>query len=386
MLLCTAVHAQALPDSVRVRFTFDPLSLYKPSGGFGLGGGMEVTNLLRMGSTLKVDAYVAEHRGAYGVAFAPRDLLREGFTSAITAYYETQGRLAYHGIGPATRDNVRVFVDADAFEGGVYGGYRRGALGGLATVRFRTGQISSFKDDTDDAFDRLDERSAFRLEEAIGKRVEGVTTGAALYLDTRDSPYRPFAGVMADAGVEVFTGSPASTVQPRASLSVYAPVGTAGVAARAMAVVTRPFDADDPVPLVLLPRLDNSLVPGFHSGRFAARDLVVLDVRMQHPIQLWLDERITGRIATDAFVVLAAFNAYDDLFTDVRWAPTWKERFEPEAPYPLRASVGVGLHAYDPETKKPLYTVVAGLSAEGISLSTLTFTLDPRKLRPLWRW
>ena len=50
------------------------------------------------------------------------------------------------------------------------------------------------------------------------------------------------------------------------------------------------------------------------------------------------------------------------------------------------AAVGVGLHAYDPETKKPLYTVVAGLSAEGISLSTLTFTLDPRKLRPLWRW
>lgn len=371
-------------DSVETRFVFDPLSLYRPSGGFGVGGRFEATHLGWPGSQLTVEAYLAQHRGDYAVTFAPRDLLRDGLASAFTVRYETQGRLPYYGLGPRTTDNVRLFVDADLFSAGAFVGLRRGAVGVLGSVRGRSGALYSYKNDTDDAFDRLDERSAFVLEASVDERVQGASAGGVLYADTRDHAYRPTRGVLAWAGADVFAGSPEAVFQPVASLTGHLPLGRSILTGRALVVFTRPL-GNGPVPLMLVPRFDNrfALVP---SARLAGRDLALVDVTFQHPVALPYDPRLVGELSTDVFVLVGAFNAYDDLFAEARWAPSWRARFDGRGRTPLRALVGAGLHTYNPQTRKPFFTAGLGLSADGIALSTLTFSLDPRQLRPLWRW
>ncbi len=387
MLFCAlplCAQQEAASDTVEVRPTFDPLSIYKPSGGFGLGGGLDVRNLWLPGSRLTIDAYIAQHRGAYEIAFAPRDLLSEGLAGAVSVRYETQGRLPYYGIGPRTVDRVRLFINADMGDFAGHVGYRRGSTGVLGAVRFLSGTLSSYRNDTHNAFNRLDENSAARLADDQGERVSGASLGATFYADTRNDPYRPMSGALLYAGTEAFWGTAASShshLRHSLSASYHLPVGSVVLAFRSLAVHTQTRD-DTALPILLLPRLSNRFVAGIGSGRLAANDILLFDVRAEAPIPTLVEDRVQST----GFVILSAFNAYDNLFTQARLVPSWADTFGPSRRYPLRSSIGVGMTGYSPETGRPIYTATVGYSADGIAASTLTLNLDPRQFRPLWRW
>ncbi len=380
--LPAAAQEAAPSEEVAVHPYFDIISLYKPSAGFGLGGGVEVTNLVRPGSRLKLDAYIAQHAGEYEVGFFPRDLFKEGVSGGASARYETNGRLAYYGIGPRTTKNNRLFVETDEVALAGHVGLRRGTTGVVATAGYRTGTLSSFEDDVENAFSRLDATSAARIVRDEGQRVSGVSAGATAYLDRRDETEMPRRGVLLTAGGEGFAdteGTGFSFLRFHTSAAAHVPAGNLTFVLRALALHTVPLDRD--LPLVLLPRLGHNVAVGPGSARFTGNDLLLLDVQVQHPVA-----NLHPRYATDGFLILSAYNVYDNLFTDARLQPSWAEKFDDAARYPLRASFGAGLRAYTRESRKVVFTAAAGFSADGLAFSTLSFSFDPRRLRTPWRW
>lgn len=367
---------------VTVQPRFDVTALYKPSAGFGVGGGVDVRNLGWPGSHLALDAYVAQHAGAYDGAFFSRDLLQEGVALGVSAGYETYGRLAHYGLSPATTKNNKLQVESDHTFLAGHAGVRRGMLGLMATTRYQSGAVHSYRDDIDNAFSRLDSASTQRLRRDVGERVAGLSLGAVAYLDRRDAPVLTRDGMLLTAGVEGFHDlGPAGYdyVQGHVSAMVFVSSGAATFVARALALHTEPLG--DPLPLVLLPRLSHRLAVGPGSGRFTGNDLLLFDLQVYHPVpNLYPD------VTTDGFLVVGAFNAYDNLFTDARLVPSWTEKFEPARRYPLRAAVGAGIRAYQTSRPTTVLSGAVGLSADGFVVSTLSFTLAPTRLRAPWRW
>ena len=131
---------------------------------------------------------------------------------------------------------------------------------------------------------------------------------------------------------------------------------------------------------MLLPHLGHRVAIGPGPGRLAGNDLVVFDVQVQHALP-----NRNATYGTRGFVALSAYNAYDNLFTDARLAPSWAEKFAPARRYPLRAAVGVGVHVFQRDTGAHTLTGTLGLSADGVAFSTF-FNYDPRRLRIPWRW
>lgn len=361
---------------------FDIVSLYKPSAGFGLGGGVDVLHLWLPQSRLSVDAYVAQHAGEYEVAFFPRDVFRDGLSGGVSARYETHGRLPFYGLGPRSTKNNRLRVEVESISAAGHVGVRRGPLGVLASAGYQTHVLGSFEDDIENASSRLDARSTARITRDEDTRASGATLGATAYLDRRDHVEMPRNGTLLTAGAEGFLDTEATDydfVRFHASASTYVPAGDFTFGFRALALHTEPLGDD--LPLVLLPRLSHRVTVGPESGRFTGNDLLVLDVTVQHPVP-----NLHPTLATDGFLVLSAYNAYDNLFTDVRLLPSWAEKFDPAERYPLRAAFGAGILAYMPETRNVVFTAAIGISADGFATSTLSFNFDPRKLRTPWRW
>lgn len=375
--------AQTAADhEVQIRPHFDITTLYRNSAGFGLGGGVDVLNLQRPGSQLSVDAYVAQHAGEYEIAFFPHSLLRQGVAGGVSATYETHGRRPFYGIGPATTKNNRLRVETELISVAGHMGYRKGQGGLVSTLRYRTGVLGSYGDDIDNALTRLDAPSAARLARDLDQRVSGVSLDVSAYLDRRDEPWLSAKGVLLEAGAEGFLdteGSGYDYLQFHTGAIAFLPLGDVTFVLRGFALHTEPLG--DPLPLLLLPRLSQRLAVGPGTGRFAGNDILLFDVQAQHPVP-----NLYEKYATDLFAVLGAYNVYDNLFTDARLAPSWAKKFAPADRYPLRAAFGVGIRAYDPQKRNAVLTGTIGVSADGFTLSSITFTLDPHRLRTPWRW
>ena|GEM_PF-1081031 len=382
-------------DRVRVRPRLAPSALYSETRGFGIGGGIGVTNLLWRGSEATLDLRLQQR--AQGVALTvytgdPYDSSVYGTFSGVAS---TTQRRRYFGVGPFSDGDDAFFLDHNAASAEArLGLYPLGHTGLIVQPSARLlydrflGISDASPEQTPAAV--LDPASVAALGTEDEHRY-GLSLGLEVGSDLRDWRAYPRRGTFATLEGRRFVALDGSDLRfTRVAVATigYLPIrGRTALIGRFDLVVTRSDDADgdgtgDAIPFYYLPTLDDRLAAPFSADRLIGRDVAVGALGVRLPVVDFL-----GVYGIDALVMGYLGNVYDDVFEQFRPTVAFESTLAPgsEAGAALRPALGLGIGLVNLDKERVVIGGLLGIGSGGIRLATLRVAYDLRDARPLFR-
>ncbi|MFN3595672.1 MAG: hypothetical protein ACK41D_00200 [Rubricoccaceae bacterium] len=374
------------PDTSRARLsfspTFAPLTLYSPSYGFGVEGGLTVRNAVRPGSEVIVGARVSQFLQRADVVVLTADPHAEPVFGALALSAEATTRRRYYGTGPLAPAAARHNLAYTALTADARAGYYPLGHSGLLLqpgVRLTWDRLRRADEDAPGARDLLGDASRAALDEALGQTRAGVSLGLDVSsdrLDRRLYPRRGSAGRLEARRFYALDGSGLRFNRAVAQGTGFLPLGRLVLVGEATAALTR-ADGDAPLPFAYLPTLDDRIVPAYPTDRLAGRDVVALGLGGRYPLFA-----LPGLAGLDAYAMAYFGNAYTDVFAE--FSPAVSLRAPAggaSGRAPLRPSLALGGQVVNLAREAVIVGGVIGLSPEGFQLVALELTYDLRAPR-----
>ena len=275
----------------RVRPIVSPSTLYSPSKGVGIGGGVAVDGLFRPDDHLQVEARLAQRlQGAFG-EYVTADPDRSRLFGHFGAAAWTTTRTRFVGHGPDSPADAELFLDRLAAEAEVRLGWMPRPGGAVLiepTLRVRYDRLRGYEETVEGGLAEIDGRDLARLDALEGEARYGGEAALIAVVDTRDIPSMPSRGLYAHAEAARFQaadGSGLGFTRAEALAYLFRPAllqlpyipDRGAFFVRFNGVITRQ-DGDDPLPWVYLPDLDGDLLVGYPRSEFVGRDAISLGV------------------------------------------------------------------------------------------------------------
>lgn len=363
--------ASGLSGSIRVY----PGSFWSSTMGVGIGVGYELEGITGSTSSLLFVAKPSIHRGIYEASYVTRDPYGGTPFIGLAAYYETTGRTRYYGVGPYSDSERRVFIEDDLLRLRLRAGFPPGDGAWIIqpVAEFWTVAVDSFRNDDDEAYEAMSDRSQQVLRVAEG--ADGAISYAALGLElgrffTRD---RSHAGSGVQATAEWFhpvRSDGRSFVRVGGHVQLDEPIGPRQLLARmAFAAI---IDGSDDVPYFLLPRLGGRLMPGLARDRLRGDSFFVVNLGVEQPIINLFDYA-----GLDLVLMASVGNVYNDFIEQFSPRISFDDRLSPDGRVPLRPAIAGGFRVFFGERPFEL-TVLAGTSPERLSVVTFRIHRDIR--------
>lgn len=379
---------------MRIRPVVSPSALYSVSKGFGLGGGIAVSDVLGRGDHLQIEARLAERlQGAYGEYRTGRADTDPLFVLLGAAAWTTD-RTRFAGHSPHSNADGDLFLDRSVALAEARLGWSPAGPGGVLlqpALRLRMDRLRGFEEANPGSLERVREEDLRRLDTLQQDRRLGAEVALAVVRDTRNIRARPSRGSYLQAEVSRFQtldGSKLGFTRVQATGYAFRPAlirlpflpERGALFVRANGVVTRD-DGEDPLPWVYLPEAERDLLVGYPRSEFVGRDALSLGVGARGVIA-----EAIGAFLVEGVAMGIVGAAYDDVFREF----TPRVRFDgarvPDGErVPLSPSVAVGLNLHFLDRERPIVGVLVGAGPQGISLASLRLVYGLRDFRPRFR-
>lgn len=376
---------------LRVRPIFSPESLYPGSRGAGLNGGVAVSNLARGGDHLQVEGLLAQHQqSAFGTyqTGEPRGAPLFGLVGASVL---TTTRFGFHGTGPHSDPDGKLFLDRSGWElEGRVGWSPAGPRGVLLqpTVRYRADRLRGYTPVGDTTLAHVMARDRLQLDGLVGDARSGFSAGLSALWDTRNNEARPVRGAYLQGAASRFFSTDGSglrfnRVETTGYLFRPAPFRLpfqperGAVYARATGVVVRESGADG-LPFLYLPVLRHDLLVGWPEKSFVGQDALSVGVGARGVVV----NRV-GAFRIEGNVLALVGAAYDDVFRE--FTPRVSFSSDPVAEgadVPLRPSVGFGLNLHYRDSERPIFGALLGVGPHGLDLTSFRLVIGLERYRP----
>ncbi|CAN5619951.1 hypothetical protein BH23BAC4_BH23BAC4_05080 [soil metagenome] len=384
-LLFNPMAIQGDTTGIKISPLLDPMVLYSPARGLGIGGGVQIDNLGAEGTEIVLEALFAQRLQRFRFeAFSSNPYQTQRYV-AFGGAVSNSARRSFFGFGATSTEDNEVWLHHT----GTYLETRFGlhlnedrSLLVQPTVRFSTDILQSADEVQEGALARISSQTDTGIYESlsttlVGGLRHGLEFGLEAAFDSRDVPTYPKTGILATVAGRRFQSTDGS------GLGYWS--GTAGsygflqlrpryvAFANATVSITR---SDDPLPLFHLPLLDNELLPAYAGFRFAGRDRVLIGAGLRFPV--------VGTPAfpfrADGLVAIRLGGAYDDVFS--QFEPRISlDRFAKEPA--LKPALIVG-GAFLTGSDRYVVGGMIGIGPEGFSVAVLRLSFDPRDFnRPL---
>ncbi len=360
-----------------MRPTLDVLRVWGGSYGWGLPLGLRVRDQERE-FVSRLDLYPAQHLGRYRLRTELGDVRAPGWYGNLLLRHEVTRRRPFFGFGADAPEQGRVLTRVVRQESWLRVG--RNAPSGIGVHVFGgLRHINRPRVVDDDTTAMLALRDQVILDDTRG--VTGLTVGLRLQRDTRNANERPTKGYLVDAQIEEFVGvGGTDDLYGRGAISLYGYVPLmrdATIALRAIAVTTI-AQHDGELSYLLLPQLDNRYIAGTSRQRFVDNDVLALTMEARAPsFALPLapfDVQFTAQAS-----LAQVYNAIEDQFSFRVGSDTDGRRL------PLRAFGGIGARVYNAGQDNLFVGGYLGTGTVTLSIGTVRFENDNRRLRELWR-
>jgi len=382
----------AAADSThRLRFhpLFTPTSLYSPSRGFGIGGGVQIDGLgVQPDAELRLETRLSQRFQSGQVAYYTGDPYLRSIYGLVAGAVTTTNRLTYYGDGPRTLPEGKLFLDQISAEGEARVGwypYRSTGLLVQPVARFRFDRLRDFEEGVDSAFTRVDTAALAAVRDHDRY---GIAVGIEIAGDTRDRRDSPRHGGLFQGGLSRFMaldGSGLGFNRLEASGYFFFPAlvqlpflperGT--IFLRSSLVITRE-DEGDALPYYYLPVLDHELLAGFPQRRFVGRDGFSVGVGARGTVLA-----VLGAVLLEGVGMVMVGGAYDNIFDDFSPRITFDpDPVEEGERVPLRPSVAIGANIVTIDRERPIVGGMIGFGPEGFVLASLRVVFDIRDYRP----
>jgi hypothetical protein len=394
-----AAAAVAPPDTTRpaveVELRFQPAALYSASRGFGIGGGVGITNLGWAGSEVELAARLSQRFQSASAYLYTQDPYEASLYGLVGGRVRTSSVQRFYGLGPEADRDDRLELDftSAAVEGRV-GWYPFGHTGLLVQpgVQLQWDHLSSFEDADDDPTTFPDEASIASLEAVEGEIRSGVFAGLEVSHDTRDRLVMTRRGILAEAAFHRFFSL--DDVDPeglqfnrfQARLFGFQPLMGRRVVlfGRAVAAVTRADDdpTGERLPFFYRPVLDGDLLSGYTGDRFFGRDLLAFGGGVRFPL---VD--LFGRYGIDGALVADLGSSYHDIADQFSPSVSFERDVtaDEDGNFPLRPGAGFGISLVNLDRERDVAAILIGVSPEGVTLTGFQIVYDFRDLLPLFR-
>ncbi len=381
---------------MRVRPIFSLSSLYSPSKGFGVGGGVALNRVALENDHLQIEARLSERfQGAFG-EYLTGDVRRDPVVMTLGGAGWTTSRTRFVGHGPRSEPSGSLFLDRAAAEAEVRVGWSPLGPGGLLLqpkVRFQFDRIRGFEESDDDGLESIRPLDLERLQALEGTDRYGIEVALSAIRDTRDIRAMPSRGsyLQAQAGrFQSLDGSGLGYWQAQGLAYAFRPAlfrlpfipDRGALFVRATAVVTRE-DGDEGggLPWIYLPDLDRDLLVGYPRSEFIGRDALSLGVGARGVI----GEAI-GAFLFEGVAMAMVGAAYDDVFEE--FTPTLafsRDSITDEGSIPFLPSLAVGMNIHFIDRERAIIGALLGVGPTGTSLAGLRLVYGLGDYRPRLR-
>ena len=362
-----------------MRPAIDFLRIWGGSYGWGLPVGLRVRDDERAFIS-RLDVYPAQHLGRYRLRTELGDVRDPGWYGNLQLRHEVTRRRPFFGFGADAPEDARVTTRVVRQETWLRIG--RNAPSGIGTHVYggiRHINRPRIVEVEGDSAAMLAPRDQAVLDRTRG--VTGLTVGLRLRRDTRNANERPTRGYLVDAQVEEFVGVGGTDDRyGRGAVSVYGYVplfSDATIALRAIAVTTI-AQHDGELSYLLLPQLDNRYIAGTSRQRFVDNDVLALTVEARSPSFEIPLAPFEAQFTAQASLA-QVYNAIEDQFSLRVGSDTDGRRL------PLRAFGGIGARVYNAGQDNLFVGGYIGRGTVSLSIGTVQFERDTRRLRELWR-
>jgi hypothetical protein len=390
-----ATEATETADAVvrmRVRPIVSPGALYSGSRGFGVGGGVAVSNLARGGDHLQVEGRVSQRiQSAFG-AYQTGEPEVASLFGLVGGAALTTSRFPFHGTGPHSDPDGKLYLDRSEWEVEGRLGWSPAGPGGLLlqpTVRYRADRLRGYTEIGDSTFAYVSATDRAALDSLVGGSRSGVSVGLSALTDTRNNDARPVRGAYLQGAAARFFSTDGSGLRfnrfeatgylfrPAPFRLPFQPERGA-VFVRAAGVVVREDGVDSGLPILYYPVLDRDLLVGWPAKSFVGRDALSVGVGARGVV---VDRVGAFRVEGTALALLGA--AYDDVFSE--FSPRVSLSSDPVAvgeDVPLRPSFGVGLNLHYRDRERPLVGGLIGIGPGGITATSFRIIVGLDRYRP----
>ena len=378
----------------RVRPIFSTSTLYSPSKGVGLGGGVGVDGLLRQGDSFRIEMRLSQRlQGAFG-EYVTADPRRVRLFGQVGGAGWTTTRTRFIGHGPESPADAELFLDRVAAEAEARLGWAPWEGGKVLvepTVRLRYDRLRDFEETVEGGLEEVSDRDVQRLTALVGEDRLGGEAALIGIVDTRDIPSMPSSGVYVQAEAarfQAFDSSDLGFTRVEALAYGFRPAllrlpfipDRGALFVRFNAVVTRQ-DGDEPLPWVYLPDLSEDLLVGYPRSEFVGRDALSLGVGARGVIG-----QAIGAFLVEGVGTALVGAAYDDVFRQftprVRYI---QDRIEEDGAVPLRPSLAVGLNVRFIDRERPIAGILVGAGPGGVSFASVRLVYGLGHYRPRLR-
>lgn len=375
----------------RIRPVFSPGALYSGSRGFGVGGGVAVSNLALPDDHLQVEARLAQRiQSVYGYYLTdePETVRLFGLVGGAAL---TTTRYPFYGTGPHSDPEGKLYLDRSEWEVegrlGLSPAWARGVLL-QPTVRYRADRLRDTTEAARGSLAFVSQRDRDAIGSLLGDARSGVSVGLSAITDTRNNDARPLRGAYLQGSAARFFSTDGSGLQFNrfdATGYVFRPAPfrlpfqpeRGAVFVRATGVVVRE-DGDDGLPLLYLPVLDRDLLVGWPAKTFVGRDALSLGVGARGVVVNRL-----GAFRVEGTVLALVGAAYDDVFSE--FTPRVSLSSDPVAVgenVPLRPSAGIGINLHYRDRERPLVGALVGVGPGGVTVTSFRLVVGLERYRP----
>ena len=376
---------------MRVRPIVSVGSLYSGTRGFGVGGGVAISNLARRGDRVQIEARVAQRvLGAFG-AYQTGEVERTALFGLVGGSAVTSSRFPFAGTGPHADPEGRLFLDRSEAEAEARVAWQPWGVGGPLVqpfARFRVDRLRGFAEADSGGLARVSQADLAALGALVGETRAGVSVGLGLLSDSRDNEGRPRRGAYVQASASRFTSTDGSGLRfTRAEGTGYlfrpAPFKLplqperGALFVRVAAIVVRE-DGGGGLPPIYLPVLDRDLLVGWPSRDFAGRDGLSLGVGARGVL---LRNLMAFRVEGTLLGMIGA--AYDDVFRE--FTPRVSTAPRPIAAgenVPLQPSVGFGINLHLRDRERPLVGALIGIGPGGLTTTSFRIVVGLDRYLP----
>jgi hypothetical protein len=376
----------------RVRPIVSPAALYSGSRGFGVGGGVAVSNLARPGDHLQVEGRVSQRlQSAFGAYMTGEPEIAPLF-GLIGGAVMTTSRYPFFGTGPHADPDGRLDLERSEWE--VEGRIGWSPFGTDAvllqpTVRYRADRLRDYAPADSGALAFVSAEDLAALDALRDDARSGVSVGLSAITDTRNNKARPARGAYLQGSAARFFSTDGSGLKfnrfettgylfrPAPFRLPFQPERGA-VFVRVAGVVVREDGVDSGLPILYYPVFDRDLLMGWPVRSFVGQDALSVGVGSRGVVV----NRIGAfRVEGTALALLGA--AYNDVFRE--FSPRVSLSSDPVGVgenVPLRPSFGVGINLHYRDRERPLVGGLIGIGPGGITTTSFRLVVGLDRYRP----
>ncbi len=381
-------------EGLKIRPILNTGALYSGSRGFGIGGGVAVSNLALRGDHSQVEARVTQHlQGIFG-SYQTGTPERSPLYALVGASFVTSPHFPFVGRSPQSDPNGQLYLDRTEAEVEGRIAWQPAGVGGPLVqpfVRYRTDRLRGSSVRTQATADLVTAADRAAIDALTGQTRTGVYVGLGLQNDARDNEARPTRGTYAQVSASRFFSTDGSGLQfTHGEALGYAfrpapfllPFQTerGSVFVRVSGTVTRP-NSSDALPIFYLPVLNRDLFVGWPEKSFTGRDALSVGVGARSVLVPHLSAfRVEGLLVG----MLGA--AYDDVFS--QFSPRVSRVSAPVAAganVPLRPSLGIGVNLHYRDKERPLVGGLIGIGPGGITTTEFRLVIGLDRYLPSLR-